>query len=208
MVTFSKEEIKDLAIVIVVITLLFAYLFSRSSNSLILFLYLIPIAFVGVGLSFLLHELGHKIIAQKYGFFAEFKKNNRGLLIAIITGLFGFVFLAPGAVYIGSYTGRITEEENGKISLGGPVVNIALAILFAGILISIKPFIVYNQFLFYIGLLCNISFQINSYLALFNLLPIPPLDGSKVIKWNMPLWITTIITSGILTYVSYTIPLL
>lgn len=208
MVTFTKEETKDLAIVIVVITLLFAYLFSRSSNSLGLFLYLIPIAFVSVGLSFLLHELGHKIIAQKYGFFAEFKKDNRGLLIAIITGLIGFVFLAPGAVYIGSYTGMITEEENGKISLAGPIVNIALAILFAGILISIKPFIIYNEFLFYIGLLCDISFQINSFLALFNLLPIPPLDGSKVIKWNLPLWITTLITSGILTYVSYTMPLL
>ena len=183
MLQFSKTETKDLSIAIIVITLLFAYLYSNS---------------------FILHELGHKYVAQKYGFFAEFRKWNTGLLIAIITGLFGFIFLAPGAVYIGSYTGIITDEENGKISIAGPIVNIILAVVFLLIEISLKPFFLLSSPLStYLMITAMIGFHINSFLALFNLLPIPMLDGSKVMKWNLPLWIVSIVVAGLLTYASY-----
>ena len=167
-------------------------------------IYLIPISLVTIGLSFILHELGHKYVAQKYGFFAEFRKWNTGLLIAIITGLFGFIFLAPGAVYIGSYTGIITDEENGKISIAGPIVNIILAVIFLLIEISLKPFFLLSSPLStYLMITAMIGFHINSFLALFILLPIPMLDGSKVMKWNLPLWIVSIVVAGLLTYASY-----
>lgn len=70
MVTFSREEIKDIIISVVVLTLLYAILITRpmgwSMDSLLLF---IPISFVSVGLGFILHELGHKVVAQRFGFF-------------------------------------------------------------------------------------------------------------------------------------------
>lgn len=202
MLQFSKTETKDLSIAIIVITLLFAYLYSNGTFGMII--YLIPISLVTIGLSFILHELGHKYVAQKYGFFAEFRKWNTGLLIAIITGLFGFIFLAPGAVYIGSYTGIITDEENGKISIAGPIVNIILAVIFLLIEISLKPFFLLSSPLStYLMITAMIGFHINSFLALFNLLPIPMLDGSKVMKWNLPLWIVSIVVAGLLTYASY-----
>lgn len=202
MLQFSKTETKDLSISIIVITLLFAYLYSNGTFGMII--YLIPISLVTIGLSFILHELGHKYVAQKYGFFAEFRKWNTGLLIAIITGLFGFIFLAPGAVYIGSYTGIITDEENGKISIAGPIVNIILAVIFLLIEISLKPFFLLSSPLStYLMITAMIGFHINSFLALFNLLPIPMLDGSKVMKWNLPLWIVSIVVAGLLTYASY-----
>ena len=202
MLQFSKTETKDLSISIIVITLLFAYLYSNGTFGMII--YLIPISLVTIGLSFILHELGHKYVAQKYGFFAEFRKWNTGLLIAIITGLFGFIFLAPGAVYIGSYTGIITDEENGKISIAGPIVNIILAVIFLLIEISLKPFFLLSSSLStYLMITAMIGFHINSFLALFNLLPIPMLDGSKVMKWNLPLWIVSIVVAGLLTYASY-----
>lgn len=202
MLQFSKTETKDLSIAIIVITLLFAYLYSNGTFGMMI--YLIPISLVTIGLSFILHELGHKYVAQKYGFFAEFRKWNTGLLIAIITGLFGFIFLAPGAVYIGSYTGIITDEENGKISIAGPIVNIILAVIFLLIEISLKPFFLLSSPLStYLMITSMIGFHINSFLALFNLLPIPMLDGSKVMKWNLPLWIVSIVVAGLLTYASY-----
>lgn len=202
MLQFSKTETKDLSIAIIVITLLFAYLYSNGAFGMMI--YLIPISLVTIGLSFILHELGHKYVAQKYGFFAEFRKWNTGLLIAIITGLFGFIFLAPGAVYIGSYTGIITDEENGKISIAGPIVNIILAVIFLLIEISLKPFFLLSSPLStYLMITAMIGFHINSFLALFNLLPIPMLDGSKVMKWNLPLWIVSIVVAGLLTYASY-----
>ena len=202
MLQFSKTETKDLSIAIIVITLLFADLYSNGTFGMMI--YLIPISLVTIGLSFILHELGHKYVAQKYGFFAEFRKWNTGLLIAIITGLFGFIFLAPGAVYIGSYTGIITDEENGKISIAGPIVNIILAVIFLLIEISLKPFFLLSSPLStYLMITAMIGFHINSFLALFNLLPIPMLDGSKVMKWNLPLWIVSIVVAGLLTYASY-----
>ena len=202
MLQFSKTETKDLSIAIIVITLLFAYLYSNGTFGMMI--YLIPISLVTIGLSFILHELGHKYVAQKYGFFAEFRKWNTGLLIAIITGLFGFIFLAPGAVYIGSYTGIITDEANGKISIAGPIVNIILAVIFLLIEISLKPFFLLSSPLStYLMITAMIGFHINSFLALFNLLPIPMLDGSKVMKWNLPLWIVSIVVAGLLTYASY-----
>lgn len=202
MLQFSKTETKDLSIAIIVITLLFAYLYSNGTFGMMI--YLIPISLVTIGLSFILHELGHKYVAQKYGFFAEFRKWNTGLLIAIITGLFGFIFLAPGAVYISSYTGIITDEENGKISIAGPIVNIILAVIFLLIEISLKPFFLLSSPLStYLMITAMIGFHINSFLALFNLLPIPMLDGSKVMKWNLPLWIVSIVVAGLLTYASY-----
>ncbi|WP_455645062.1 site-2 protease family protein [Methanosphaera sp.] len=204
MVTFSKTEIKDLIISITVITLLFAYLYSNGSLDMLIIL--IPITLVTVGLSFILHELGHKITAQQYGFFAEFRKWNYGLILAVITAFMGFIFLAPGAVYIGSYTGFISDRENGIISIAGPIVNIVLAIIFLGIGLTIQPYVTLNNIIMiYLALTCSIGFHINSFLALFNLLPIPTLDGSKVMKWNIPIWLITIIISGVLTFISYTI---
>ncbi|OED30453.1 metalloprotease [Methanosphaera sp. WGK6] len=204
MVTFSKIEIKDLIISIIVITLLFAYIYSNGTWD--MFIILIPITLVTVGLSFILHELGHKITAQHYGFFAEFRKWNYGLILAVITAFMGFIFLAPGAVYIGPYTGFISDRENGIISVAGPLINIILAVLFLGIGLIIQPYVTLNNMLMiYLALTCSIGFHINSFLALFNLLPIPTLDGSKVMKWNIPLWLTTIIISGILTFISRTI---
>ena len=69
---------------------------------------------VAVVTGFLLHELMHKAVAQRYGAWAEFRSNRMGLLFAVITGLFGIVFAAPGAVYI---AGPLSREQNGRVTL-------------------------------------------------------------------------------------------
>lgn len=207
MVNFSHTEIRDLSISIIVITLLFAFLFDYDS-SVDLFIILIPLSFFTVGLSFVLHELAHKFTAQHYGFFAEFRRWDTGLIIAIITAIIArLVFLAPGAVYIGSYTREVTVEENGIISVAGPLVNIVLSLLFMAIGITINPYVM-TAGMSYLFLLCVIGFQVNAFLAFFNLLPIPMFDGSKVFKWNKLVWIITIATSAILMYISTVISII
>lgn len=66
----------------------------------------------------------------------------------------------------------------------GPMVNIALAILF-GILIRIGGAygLVSTSFIE----LASVVVYINILLALFNLIPIPPLDGSKILAALLPL---------------------
>ncbi|MDO5850945.1 MAG: site-2 protease family protein [Methanobacteriaceae archaeon] len=202
MTSFSRLEKRDLTITIIVITFLFTYLFSKGSN-LATFVLLLPVSFVAVGLSFVLHELGHKYMAQEYGFYAEFKMWMQGLILAIFTAFLGFIFLAPGAVYISAY--QITDEQNGKISLAGPIVNIILAIIFLILKITVLPLLTTPDLLtFELAMIILIGFNVNSFLAFFNLLPIPMFDGSKIFKWNKPIWIVVFVTSLLLTGISYT----
>ena len=211
MITFSREEIRDITIAVIALTVLYSLSVTRpfgwSVDSLLLFL---PISFIAVGLGFILHELGHKVVAQKFGFFSEFRKWNYGLILGLLTVPLGFMIFAPGAVYFGSYGRMVTDEENGKISIAGPIVNIVLALIALFLTLSLRSYLTMeNAGMMYIVLLTLVlTFNVNSFLALINLWPIPPLDGSKVIQWNLPIYIITIAVAGILTYMSYTITLI
>jgi len=70
-----------------------------------------------------------------------------------------------------------------KIAIAGPLVNILLALLF-GLLIRFNELLSLNSA--FIELSSYIVY-INILLALFNLIPIPPLDGSKIIQPFLPL---------------------
>ena len=140
---------------------------------------LLSLATLGAG--FVLHELMHKFTSERYGFQAEFKMWPQGLVLALVLSAFsGFVFAAPGATYIDGY--GIKTRENGIISIAGPLTNIVIAFIFL-------PLIFLNggsPYLFEAGYLGS---YINFFLAAFNMLPIMPLDGAKVWRWNKLIWI-------------------
>ena len=55
-----------------------------------------PVMLLAVGPAFLLHEIGHKIIAKKNGCWAEFRADPKGLQFGVILSFFlGFLFMAP-----------------------------------------------------------------------------------------------------------------
>ena len=143
-----------------------------------LFLKTLIISLIAVATAFLFHELAHKIVAQKYGCWAEFRYWFPGLLLALISSFFGFIFAAPGAVYI---RGNISREQNGKISAAGPFMNMIICTICILVFLLIDLSIVRNIALF-VGIF-------NIFLAGFNMLPFPPFDGSKVIKWNIGIYI-------------------
>ena len=201
MIKFTSNEVRDLLIAFFFISLCFAILYARrDTNALI---QILPIVMVGVGLGFILHELGHKFVSMKYGYWAEFKIWQQGLMFALVTSYFGFVFVASGAVY--TYANYITDEINGKISIAGPIVNIILAIIFLIIASLIYTSAFSSETLRIVFTVCVLGYSINSYLAVFNLLPIGNLDGSKVFNWNIGIWVVTIGVAGIMTYLSMTI---
>jgi Zn-dependent protease len=145
------------------------------------------IALFTVGLGFLVHELAHKIIAIKYKAQAEFKADNKMLILAIAMSFLGFIFAAPGAVHI---KGFITKVQNGLVSLAGPLTNLILALLFLP-----------GLFLFegLLGTFFMYGFYINSWLGLFNMIPFGNFDGAKIYSWNKPVFFSTALTLLVMT---------
>lgn len=201
MFKFTASEVRDLIIAFIVISLCFAI--ANAGRNMNAVLHLLPMIMVGVGAGFILHELGHKFVSMKYGYWAEFKLWPQGLIFALITSFFGFVFAAPGAVY--TYANHMTDEINGKISIAGPIVNIILALIFLVICVAVYPSAFNSQTSLLILNICALGYSINSFLAAFNLLPIGNLDGSKVLRWNVGIWIITIAIAGLMTLMSMTI---
>ena len=200
MFKFTTSEIRDLIIAFVVISLSFAIVNGGRDPSAVLTI--LPIVIVGVGAGFILHELGHKFVSMKYGYWAEFKLWPQGLIFALISSFLGFVFAAPGAVY--TYANYMTDEINGKISIAGPIVNIVLALIFLAICIVIYPSAFTSETSVLIFVICSVGYSIKSFLAAFNLIPIGNLDGSKVLTWNAGIWVATIAVAGIMTLMSMT----
>ena len=193
MFRFTGKEIRDLIISFIVIALGFTILYSNGDYSHVTLIF--PVVMIGVGAGFIFHELGHKFVAMHYGYYAEYELWPTGLLIALVSSFFGFIFAAPGAVVI--YSNGMEKKTNGLISIAGPIVNIVLGLIFFLILGSLGDFI-YTETGAIVYLICVLGTRINFFLAAFNLLPIPPLDGSKVMAWSLPIWLITFAVAAIL----------
>jgi len=150
---------------------------------------------VTVGVAFLLHELGHKFMAQRYGYWSEFRRFDSGLIFAVFLSFFGLIFAAPGAVMI---AGLPTKEQSGKISLAGPLVNTVLAFLLFLLGLFLAHFGLFTPLLQNI---VGLGIMINAWLALFNMIPFYPLDGSKVISWSFPAWLSVVLIALFILFI-------
>lgn len=135
MFEFTKREIRGLIIAFIVLS--FSFAISSVGLDAHGIISILPIVMFGVGVGFLLHELGHKYVAVKYGYLSEFRLWPIGLLIAFATAFIGMVFAFPGEAHIDA--DKIPDEINGKISIAGPMANIALALMFIVIAALVYP---------------------------------------------------------------------
>ena len=180
----GKEEMKHIAIAVLALSISFTILYMDikgffSSNWIINTLGWFGFSLVAVTSSFLIHELAHKFVAQRMGAWAEFRMYPAGLILGLIMSALGFLIAAPGAVMI---SGRINDKDNGLISLAGPAVNGVLAVIFYILMILTTG---YASILFYL------IAHLNIILAIFNMIPIMPFDGSKIYKWNKTVYFMT-----------------
>jgi Zn-dependent protease len=143
-------------------------------------------------LSFLIHEMAHKIAAQRGGFWAEFRLTTWGAVITLISVFTPFRLISPGAVMI---AGPARIDDVGKISIAGPLTNISLSMFFLGV--SHLPVSFAYSALF----LMIASF--NAFIAIFNLIPFGILDGFKIFNWNKRIWILAFAVAAALTIYTY-----
>ena len=152
----------------------------------------------------MLHEIAHKVVARKYGCWAEFRANPAGLRFGVmLAAILGIVVMAPGAVMV---AGRTTKTQFGRIALAGPVTNIFLWCF--GIFIAF----LLGGFNSHLDQIIKTWLWGNSILAAFNMLPFGPLDGKKIKTWSevtfyvwfticvAAIWITINYANKILTF--------
>ena len=203
-ITTSPTEIGHATIAFLVLTLDIAILESGLVGSVsfgsfspsVLVAYL-PFGAAAALTGFLLHEMAHKVSAERRGFWAEFRMAPVGLLLSLITALFGFLFAAPGATVIG---GMGSAEDWGKTSLAGPALNLVEGVVFAAVGIGLA----FSSFAGLAIFFLLLAF-INGWFATFNLIPLGPLDGRKVLRWSRPIWGAAFAISAAFTVLLYLI---
>ena len=201
MYKFTANEIRDLLIAFVVLSVAFAI--STVKLDVFAIISILPIVMVGVGAGFLLHEIGHKFMAMRHGYDAEFKLWPWGLVIALASAFIGFVFAAPGSVNFPA--DDISPEAEGKISLAGPATNIGLSVAFILIAALVYPLSSHSNLFHIIYLIGTVGFSVNAFLAAFNLLPVYTFDGLNVFKWNIPIWLASFVIAAAMVLLAMTI---
>lgn len=148
-----------------------------------------------VFISLPLHELAHAFVAYKLGDDTAYYQGrltlnpfaHLDLLGTISMVLFGYGWAKPVPVNPIRFKGNM-RRGMALCALAGPVSNLILAFIFLVLskLVLLLGGATGNDFFFFLFSILYVMYASNIGLAFFNLLPIPPLDGSRVLNYFLP----------------------
>jgi Zn-dependent protease len=155
-------------------------------SSLFLLLLLLPILLI----SMMAHEVSHGYVAYRLGD-PTAKQHGRltanpirhldplGSMMFIMTYLAGsFIFGWAKPIPVNPYYFRDHQRGMMAVGIAGPAANFAMAVIIAVVLNSLESVISPGSLTFDVLFL---AYQVNVVLGIFNLVPIPPLDGSRLL---------------------------
>lgn len=143
--------------------------------------------------SVILHEVAHGYMAEVFGDPTARLQGRLTLnplkhidpvgsiIVPLITSLAGFTFGWAKPVPFNPYNLRNRRWGEFWIAAAGPLSNMLLAVIF-GMILRFSGVIVPSPF----AEVCIYIVIINIVLAVFNLIPVPPLDGSKLFLAFLP----------------------
>lgn len=158
-------------------------------------IYAIPILF-----AITVHEVAHGWIASKFGdqtakLLGRLTLNpikhidpiGTILVPAILVAVGGFIFGWAKPVPVDFRNLRKPKQDMAWVALAGPGSNLIMAFIWAGLIKIILlsgdatsgPVLALKE-------MCKVGIQINAFLMILNLIPIPPLDGSRVMTALLP----------------------
>ena len=153
----------------------------------------------GVLIAITFHEFAHAFAADKLGDDTPRREGRLSLnpfdhldpIGSLLLLVAGFGWGKPVHVNPRNYSRKISMEKGEAIvSLAGPLMNFILAIIFTLIYCAIYKFASTAFMVSTVGtvimLLISSTISINIGLGVFNLIPLPPLDGSKIIMPLLP----------------------
>ena len=162
-------------------------------------LFMLLVSVPGVLIAITFHEFAHGYVAYKLGDNTAKLEGRLSLnpldhldpIGTLMLLLAGFGWGKPVNVNPSNYTRKISMEKGeALVSLAGPLMNIILSIIFAIIYFAIYKFTNVTFLSSTVGsvlmLLISATISINVGLGIFNLIPLPPLDGSKIIMPFLP----------------------
>ncbi len=177
----DRNELLEFAKAWIGTALAFAILYSGGSIASSRFLTLFMLTFLTAGVGVILHEVAHRVVARHFGATAHFVANDGMLILSILIAFAGFLFAAPGAVW---HSGYLTKRQSGLVAAAGPVTNMVLALIFAALFFVLRdtaPSLLISG--------VAMGFLINALLGAFNMLPIGPIDGAKILNWSAPVFV-------------------
>lgn len=180
-IEIKKEELVEILLAIFILSLIF------SINNFTLKLVSFAENFLLLTIVIFIKELIQKLYAKKIGYHSRLKIYPLSSILSIFVSLIGIKLAAPSYSEILPYKfsdwkfsrKKYSVEDEGKIVLLGLIVILVFCIVF--LFMNIKNFK-----------------NMMALILIFNMIPILPFDGTKILKWSFSIWSFLFIFSLIL----------
>ncbi|MFT4250179.1 MAG: hypothetical protein ACMXYD_02350 [Candidatus Woesearchaeota archaeon] len=183
----DKQETQDTLITIFLLTIALSILLIQVTTTIQQAIFT---SLLAITISVLARQAAQKYFAHKHNKQVTFQINTLTALLSIPVAFIGVLLAAPGKTII---SGFVSRKEQGIIAAIGPITSLAIALI--------------TLTIFFTGIntaLIASFVLLNSYYALFTLLPLWEFDGEKIFTYNKTIYAALITTSAVLAFIAST----